>query len=170
MKRILSALAAFALSGAALSPAGVSAAESAFYQSEIAKAAAEYENDKRRCETLQGNDRDVCLQRAASNLKVAESDLKAYERNTSAAGLKAERERIGQSYKVDKEKCDVYKGNSKDICIAQADAVKMRREGNLKALESRLEGDYKLAIERCENYSGDRRSACKDEAKRLYKH
>jgi Tfp pilus assembly protein PilX len=122
-----------------------------------------------RCNALKGNDRDVCLERASANLKIAESDIKAYEKNTTAASIKAEKERIKQLHKVDDEKCESYKGNAKDVCEAQADAVKKRREGNLKALESRLEGDYKLAVEKCEALDGDKRSACKDEAKRAYK-
>lgn len=169
MKKVLTGI----LTGCVLSTAFVAhsamADDSPYYKSEIAKASAQYESDKQRCGTLKGNDRDVCLTRASANLKIAEADLKAYEKNTSAAAIKAEREHIGQDYKVDKEKCDIYKGNAKDICAAQADATKLRREGNLKALESKLEGDYKVAVEKCETYSSDKRSACKDEAKRAYK-
>jgi hypothetical protein len=161
------------LAGCAISAAFVSnvafADDSPYYKSEMSKAKAQYESDKQRCDTLKGNDRDVCKDRASANLKIAEADLKAYEKNTSAAAIKAEDERISQEYKVDKEKCDAYKGNAKDICVAQAEATKKRREGNLKALEEKLDGEYKLAVEKCENYSGDKRSSCKDEAKRKYK-
>lgn len=170
MNRILSKLVGSGILGAAVllgSPA--MAAESAYFQSEIAKAKAQFELDKQRCNTLKGNEQDVCRDRAVANLKIAEADLRAYEKNTTAAGLKAEQERIDQNYKVDKEKCDSYKGVSKDICIAQAESVKLRREGNLQALESRLEGDYRVATEKCERLAGDKRSACKDEAKRAYK-
>ena len=169
MKQALSMMSACSLLGIALLSPAAHAAESEYYKSEIAKAADAYEKEKRHCETLQGNDRDVCLQRAASNLQIAEADLKAYEKNTTAAGIKAEQERIKQLHKVDEEKCDAYKGNAKDICIAQADAVRKRREGNLMALESRLEGQYKVAVEKCETFSGDKRAACKDETKRVYK-
>ena len=169
MNRTLSAV----ISGALLSTAFIAgpshAEDSVYYKDEIAKASAQYDIDKRSCEALKGNDRDVCLERASANLKIAEADLKAYEKNTTAASLKAEHEKVKQNYKVDKEKCDAYKGNAKDVCTAQADALKKRREGNLKALEARLEGDYKLAVEKCETFSGDKRSACKDEAKRAYK-
>ena len=169
MKRILTAMLASCTVSAAFVSNVAFAEDSPYYKSEISKATAQYESDKKRCDTLKGNDRDVCMDRASANLKIAEADLKAYEKNTSKASLKAEDERISQEYKVDKEKCDAYKGNAKDICVAQAEATKKRREGNLKALESKLEGEYKLAVEKCENYSGDKRSACKDEAKRAYK-
>ncbi|HWT54888.1 MAG TPA: hypothetical protein VN066_08765 [Rhodocyclaceae bacterium] len=169
MKKILTGMLAGCAMSAALGINVAHAEDSPYYKSEIAKASAQYEADKKRCDTLKGNDRDVCLERASANLKIAEADLKAYEKNTSAAAIKAEDERISQDYKVEKEKCDVYKGNAKDICVAQANATKMRREGNLKALESKLEGEYKLAVEKCETFSGDKRSACKDEAKRKYK-
>lgn len=168
MNKFLSALIAGGVLGfTAVGPAH--AQDSAYYKSEIDKAKTQYESDKRRCDTLKGNDRDVCLERASANLQIAESDLKAYEKNTTAASIKAEKERIKQLHKVDEEKCESYKGNAHDVCEAQADAVKKRREGNLKALEARLEGDYKLAVEKCEALSGDKRSACKDEAKRNYK-
>ena len=169
MNKTLNALIVGSVLSAAFVSGSVYAQDSAYYKTEIDKATAQYEADKKRCDTLKGNDRDVCQERASANLKIAEADLKAYEKNTTAASIKAEKERIKQLHKVDDEKCDAYKGNAKDICEAQADAVQKRREGNLKALESRLEGDYKLAVEKCETFSGDKRSACKDEAKRAYK-
>ena len=169
MNRTLSAIIASGLLSSAFIATPSQAEESAYYKNEIAKASAQYDVDKKRCDSLKGNDRDVCLERASANLKINEADLKAYEKNTTAASLKSEHEKVKQLYKVDKEKCDDYKGNAKDICVAQADAVKQRREGNLKALESRLDGEYKLAVEKCESYASDKRSACKDEAKRMYK-
>jgi hypothetical protein len=169
MNRTLSAIIAGGLLSTAFIAGPSHAEDSAYYKDELSKANAQYDIDKRSCETLKGNDRDVCQERASANLKIAESDLKAYEKNTTAASLKAEHEKVKQLYKVDKEKCDSYKGNAKDVCTAQADALKKRREGNLKAQEARLEGDYKLAVEKCESFSGDKRSACKDEAKRAYK-
>ncbi|MDE2598397.1 MAG: hypothetical protein KGL40_02110 [Rhodocyclaceae bacterium] len=169
MKKMLTGMLASCVVSAACLSTPAFAEESPYYKSEISKASAQYESDKKRCNTLKGNDRDVCVERATANLKIAEADLKAYEKNTSAAAIKAEDERISQEYKVDKEKCDIYKGNAKDICVAEAEATKKRREGNLKALELKLEGEYKLAVEKCEDYSGDKRSACKDEAKRKYK-
>lgn len=169
MNKMLSAMITCGLMSGALFATASHAEESAYYKSEIAKASDQYEAEKKRCSTLSGNDQDVCQQRASANLKIAEADLKAYEKNTTAAGIKAEKKRINELYKVDDEKCDAYKGNAKDVCEAQATAVKKRREGNLQALETRLEGDYKVAVEKCESLSGDKRSACKDEAKRAYK-
>lgn len=169
MQRTLTGIIAACAAGVTLLSNVAFAQESPYYKAEISKASAQYESDKQRCDTLKGNDRDVCLERAAADLKIAEADIKAYEKNTTAASIKAEKERIKQLYKVDDEKCDAFKGNAKDVCEAQADATRKRREGNLKALEARLEGDYKVAIEKCESFSGDKRSACKDEAKRAYK-
>lgn len=169
MQKTLTGIIAACAASTALVANVAIAEDSPYYKSEIAKASAQYDSDKQRCETLKGNDRDVCMERAVANLKIAEADLKAYEKNTTAASIKAEKERIKHLYKVDDEKCDAYKGNAKDVCEAQADATRLRREGNLKALEARLEGDYKVAIEKCETYAGDKRSACKDEAKRAYK-
>lgn len=169
MKKTLTAILVSSTLGLAFVSGASHAQDSTYYKSEMNKATTQYEADKKRCDTLKGNDRDVCMERASANLQIAEADLKAYEKNTTAAHIKAEKERIKQLHKVDDEKCDAYKGNAKDICEAQADAVMKRREGNLKALESRLEGEYKLAIEKCETFAGDKRSACKDEAKRAYK-
>lgn len=169
MNKTLSAVITCTFFGGALFATASHAQHSDYYKSEIAKAGDQYEAEKKRCNTLAGNDQDVCLQRAAANLKIAEADLKAYEKDTTAASIKAEKKRIDELYKVDDEKCDAYKGNAKDVCEAQAKAVKKRREGNLTALEERLEGQYKVAMEKCEGFSGDRKSACKDEAKRAYK-
>lgn len=169
MNKALSLMISCSLMGGALFATTVYAQESDYYKSEISKAAKRYEIEKKHCNTLAGNEQDVCLQRATANLKITEADLKAYEKNTTAAGIKAEKTRIDELYKVDKEKCDDFKGNAKDNCKAQAEATRDRREGNLKALESRLEGDYKVALEKCDSLASDKRSACKDEAKRAYK-
>lgn len=145
------------------------AAESEYYKSEIAKAAALYKLEKQHCDSLDGNARDVCMQRATAHLKIAEADIRAYDKNTTAAGISAEKERIEQLHKVDREKCDALSGNAEDICDAEADAVKLRREGNLKALTARLEGHYRVAIEKCEALPKEQRADCKDAAERNYK-
>lgn len=146
-----------------------SAADSDYYKTEVQKAEAQYDSAIKQCDSLAGNDKDVCVKRAKADLEIAKADIRAYEKNTSAEHMKAYRERIKQEYGVAKEKCDVFAGNAKDVCLKQAEATKMRREGNLTALESQLKGEYAVSKEKCESLSGDAKSACKDEAKRTYK-
>lgn len=165
----LSLFAAGALSCVCLSGLARAAGESEYYKSEMAKAAEQYKLDQQRCNALQGHDRDVCMQRASAYLLIAKADIRAYDQNTTAAGVRAEKERIKQLYKVDAAKCDGLSGNAEDICDAQADAVRLRREGNLKALTARLEGAYRVAVEKCDELEDSLRSDCKDQAKRNYK-
>jgi len=77
----------------------------------------QYKMDKKACDGMKGNQKDVCQQQAEANRDKAKADAKAgkekAEANHDAAKVKNDAD-----YKVGKEKCDAMSGNAKDACMA----------------------------------------------------
>ncbi len=141
------------------------------------KAMFKAERDK--CDSMSGNAKDVCQERAKGQEKVALANLeyqytgKEKDRNDY---LEA---RYEATYKVAKEMCDDKSGNAKDVCVAEAKAQHDKAKAELKAnkaivkaesnaAEAKLEADYKVAKERCDSLSGDAKDSCQASAKARY--
>lgn len=131
------------------------------------------------CDTLSGNAKDVCQERAKGHEKVALAHLeyqhtgKAKDRNDY---LEA---RYEAKYKIAKEVCDAKSGNEKDVCTADAKAAHDKAKADLKAnkkvaeaqndqMETKLKADYKAASERCDSMSGNAKDSCQASAKARY--
>lgn len=98
-----------------------------------AKADADYDVAKEKCDDLSGNTKDVCVKdakaahvKALEAAKVAEARM---ETNTNAASKKADvadarqeaAEKVRDAeYQAAKERCDAMSGNAKDACVADA--------------------------------------------------
>jgi hypothetical protein len=93
------------------------------------------------------------------------------------AQYNAEKERIGAEYDTAREKCNVFGGNAKDICLAQAKGNNLvaraeldeRNEPSPKARYNvgivKAEAEYNVARERCDERLGAAKDACLAEAK-----
>ncbi|PXW91223.1 hypothetical protein C8R34_101132 [Nitrosomonas sp. Nm84] len=83
--------------------------------------------------------------------------------NMSKDEYMAHKDRIGASFKVDKEKCRSLSGNAKDICIAE---VKVRRDTDqanknlYKARIAQIDADYSVAMEKCDDFDGNAKDVC----------
>jgi hypothetical protein len=100
---------------------------------EKARIEAEYKADKKACDAMNGNAKDVCVEQAKGKEKVARAELDykqdASERHRSkVAEAKAE-----AAYNVAKEKCDDLSGDQKDVCVKDAKAAKSRAEADVKS-------------------------------------
>lgn len=141
------------------------------------KAMFKAERDK--CDSLAGNAKDVCVERAKGQEKVALAHLeyqhtgKAKDRNDY---LEA---RYEARYEIAKEMCDDKAGNAKDVCLADAKAARDKAKADLKAnkavaeaqddqMEAKLKADYKAANERCDSLSGQAKDSCQASAKARY--
>ena len=71
---------------------------------------------------INGNDKDVCMEKAKAMKNEAKADASATHK-TKEAKHEAREERNEAEYKVAKEKCDVLKGNEKDACVDRAKAT-----------------------------------------------
>jgi len=114
----------------------------AHYKARIAKAEADYEVAKERCDDMDGNAEDVCKKEAKAALTTAKADAKAQMKITDANDTA-------------KEKSAEARGEAKDKA---ADA---RRD----AAADKMDAEYGVAKEKCDKYAGDAKTRCMDQAK-----
>jgi hypothetical protein len=106
--------------------------DKARYDARVAKADADYDVAKEKCDDLKGNDKDVCVKEAKAAHTKAKADAKvarAQREETVKTANKvndvkrdAAEDKRDADYKVAKEKCDAMSGDAKDKCIADAKA------------------------------------------------
>ncbi|QVQ28110.1 hypothetical protein [Achromobacter deleyi] len=77
----------------------------------------QYKMDKKQCDGMKGNAKDVCQQQAEANRDKAKADAKAGKEKAESSH-EAAKARNEADYKVGKEKCDGMSGNAKDACMA----------------------------------------------------
>jgi hypothetical protein len=90
---------------------------------------------------------------------------------------KAERERIEADAKAAREKCKDMKGNSKDICMAEAKGQEKVAKAELAAKQkdtpknrydvaaAKADMEYNVAKEKCDEMKGKDKDACQKDAK-----
>ena len=155
------------------------AGDKAAYEQAKASAKAAYETDKKACDSLSGNAKDICVAEAKAKRTKVDEDAEAAYKGTPKAREHAVHEIAEANYQVAKERCDDKTGNDKDVCIkeakaamtkAQADAkaTKTGTEARMDANKDKREADYKVAAEKCDALAGDAKSACVASAKARY--
>jgi hypothetical protein len=141
---------------------------------------AAYDQEKKACSKLSGNQEDVCKVEAKANREAGLADLDASLKGTLDARISAEEEKVNGIYDIAKEKCDDYNGDAKDLCLTKAKAdrntgmanVKANRktmEARQEAAEKKMESDYEVALKKCDSYAGNVKDSCKDKAKADYR-
>jgi hypothetical protein len=115
--------------------------EKTHYNLRVARAEADYDVAKERCDDVAGNAKDVCVKEAKAALVAAKADAKV-KMKTLIANTQADKkvvearsdasakvsdvrseaaaDKTDAQYKVEKEKCEALAGNAKDGCLAQA--------------------------------------------------
>lgn len=149
------------------------------YDQAKATAKAAYDTDKKNCDPLSGNAKDICVAEAKAKQTRADETAEARYENTPKAREHAAHEIAEADYKVAKERCDDKSGNAKDICVKEAKAAMTRAEADAKATqkgtEARMDAnkdkrdaDYKVAAEKCDAMAGDAKNSCMAAAKAHY--
>ena len=97
------------------------------YEARVARAEADYEVAKERCDDKAGNPKDVCMKDAKAAEVKAKSDAKVARASdeTSARGrdkvAETRREATADAreaqYKAARERCDALSGDAKDQCL-----------------------------------------------------
>ena len=139
-----------------------------------------YDQEKKACGKLSGNQEDVCKAEAKAKREAGLADLDANLKGTLDARISAEEEKVKGTYEVAKERCDDYNGDAKDLCLTKAkadrstgmanvDATRKTLEARQEAAEKKMESDYEVALKKCDSYAGDVKSSCKDKAKADYR-
>lgn len=80
---------------------------------------ANYDVEKAKCASQNGNAKDVCIKAAKANKVAAVSDAKA-DKKVIDARVDASENKNTAEYKVALEKCDAATGAAKDTCVAAA--------------------------------------------------
>jgi hypothetical protein len=101
------------------------------YEAREAKAEADYDVAKEKCDDMKGNDKDVCVKEAKAAQTKAKADAKVARTTNTTGTMKtsaktaevkkdAAEDKREANYKVAKEKCDAMSGDAKDKCVSEA--------------------------------------------------
>jgi hypothetical protein len=87
---------------------------------------------KAKCDTMEGNAKDVCQAEAKANEKIAKAELAAKKDPTPRNQRRAAEAKVDGEYDVAKEKCDDMKGDEKRACEKQAKAQRDQAKADIK--------------------------------------
>ena len=107
---------------------------------------AEYKAEKEKCDSLQGNAKDVCQKEAKGKEKVAKAELDAKKNPTERNQRKVQEAKAEATYEVAREKCDDMKGNEKDAC--QKDAKAQREKAKAAMAKTKRSASAGATTER----------------------
>jgi hypothetical protein len=100
---------------------------------------AEYKAARERCDTMQGNAKDVCQKEAKGKEKIAKAELDAQMKPSAANTRKVQEAKAEAEYDVAKERCEDKKGNDKDVCDKDAKAAYERAKADIKRADAKPE-------------------------------
>jgi hypothetical protein len=98
---------------------------------------AEYKAAKERCDTMQGNAKDVCQKEAKGKETVAKAELDNKMKPSAANQRKVQEAKAEADYDVAKERCEDQKGNDKDVCEKDAKAAYERAKADIKRADAK---------------------------------
>jgi hypothetical protein len=148
-----------------------------------------YRADKRRCDSMAGNAKDICNAEAAGSEKLAKAELEARHNPTPEMRYEALVVKAETDYETAKEKCDDKSGNMKSVCLKEAeaamtaakmdaktelevatnagdeDAASESREAYRDAAEEKNAAELELAEQKCQDFEGQARKSCLENAK-----
>lgn len=137
---------------------------------------AEYKADKKACDALKDNAKDVCVEEAKAKESVARAELEYSYTGKAADQTKVLEAKAKSAYAIAKEKCDDQSGNAKDVCVKEAKAVEVKAladaklskqvgEAKKEATDDKMDANYEVAIEKCDAMTGDAKTSCVTAAK-----
>jgi hypothetical protein len=101
---------------------------------------ADYKADKAKCDSMQGNAKDVCMKEAKGKENVAKAELNAKNNPSASNQRKVDQAKAKADYEVAKEKCDDQKGNEKSACQKEAKAAYDRAKADIKKADAKSAG------------------------------
>ncbi len=135
-----------------------------------------YKVDKKSCDSLAGNAKDICTEEAKGKEKVARAEVEYQYTGKPRDAQKVAEAKANAVYEVAKERCDDLAGNPKDVCVKQAKATHVSAKADAKAskdvavtrndaADEKRDAQYKVAAEKCDALSGDAKTSCIKAAK-----
>lgn len=176
MKTLIATLLAGAASASfAAAPTAALNHDPATYRNVTAKAAADYKAATAKCNSMSGNDKDVCVAEAKAARARAESEAVAKYNNTEQGRAKARVKLADADYDVAKAKCGAMSGADKDTCMNNAKSVHTAALADAKSGRDTATGGSGTggtmvagsdspaaarAIDKCEKAGGGDRTGC----------
>ena len=81
----------------------------------------EYKAAKEKCDSMQGNQKDICVAEAKATEKVAKAENDAkHAKDPAKEHAKVQRVKADAQYDVAKQRCQEMNGNEKDVCMKEA--------------------------------------------------
>ena len=150
--------------------------DKAALQNSNTRAEAQYKTDREKCSTMTGNAEDICMEEAKGKLKVSRAEGEFAYSGKPKDQMNVVVTKANVAYAVAEEKCDDQTGNSKDVCVKEAQAAKASAMADAKmnkkvsaarveSAEEKHEAAYKVAAEKCDALTGDAKSNCMISAK-----
>ena len=99
---------------------------------EKARIEAQAKADRKACDGLNGNAKDVCVEQAKGKENVARAELDYKQDASERHRGKVAAAKADAAYNVAREKCDDLSGDQKDVCVKDARAAKARAEADMK--------------------------------------
>src|SRR5690349_974128 len=100
---------------------------------------ADYKADKAKCDSMQGNAKDVCMKQAKGKEDVAKAELNAKDNPSPRNQRKVEEAKAKADYEVAKERCDDQKGKEKSACEKEAKASYDRAKADIKKADAKAD-------------------------------
>lgn len=112
-----------------------SAMSSQQYAAQQDRIKADYKAARAACDKMSGNAKDICVEQAKGDEKVAEAQLQYQRSGKPADASKVALAQAEAAYEVAKERCDDLKGADKDACVKDAKAAEARAKASAKAMD-----------------------------------
>ena len=160
------------------------------YDAAEARAKATYKSERAKCDVLAGNTKDICVAEAQATMSAPKPVPRPRTRVPAKPRYDQQVKNAEADYLVAREKCDELGGNSKDVCVKDAKAVRTKTIADAKAqrkagdaqgeaskeieearhdaAEDKRDADYKVAIQRCDALAGDAKDNCVRRAKQTF--
>lgn len=159
------------------------------YKAQKAEISNQYKTSKTACKSMSGNAKDICIEEAKGQEKIARAELEESYKPTDDHRYAVRVAKADATYEVAKEKCDDASGNAKDVCRKEAKSVYVAAKADAKVAEKTSEANttarekttevrkdaatdkrdasYDVAIEKCDAFAGDAKASCVTKAKTM---
>ena len=171
MKLLIATLLATAAGASFAAPTFALNHDPATYRNATQKAAADYRDAIAKCDTMNGNGKDVCVAEAKLARTQTEAKAMAKYSNSPASREKARTNLAEAEFTLAKARCDGKSGAEKDECMNNAKSVHTAALADAKAGRSSSPAATgapvatAAAIDKCAQAAGDSKTACVIETK-----
>ena len=93
---------------------------------------AKYKSDMAACAALSGNGKDICVEEGNGQKKIAKAELESTNNPSSKHRYDVRLAKADAAYAVATVKCDALSGNSKDVCVKEAEAAHVTAKADAK--------------------------------------